>query len=413
MMQAARTTRTLGAIGTERQREMALRIARGIWKRVPPHVPLADLEQVALTGLWEALERKGAAASMAYLIICVRGRVKDELRRQDWVPRYSRSNGLNWHVVHAADIDEGFEASLRSPVLAPEEAIDAQRALAQIADAPLGERDRHVLRLHYEGGHKFKDIADELGISEPRVSQIHHRAIGIVRAWLTGDLTEARVGSHYQVPLRLRKAIMEKHAQPEPEPGAPPQSFPSQVRAGRLGCAPAAPAVPAPPSAPPAPPPEPEPLTELAAVPSVLPDAGLDLRGELARYRDWLVGQALLRTGGHQRKAADLLGLREDVFSRLVKHGRGLVKPCLRRSKPAGARASSPAPQPRRRAEHGDSLSDVMSRLPLEEITRWHREGKGTAWMALKLSGRIGAGRMLVEMAVRRTVASLAHNGGV
>ncbi len=41
-------------IGTETQREMALRIARGVWKSVPPHVPLEDLEQAALTELWAA-----------------------------------------------------------------------------------------------------------------------------------------------------------------------------------------------------------------------------------------------------------------------------------------------------------------------------------------------------------------------
>jgi RNA polymerase sigma factor (sigma-70 family) len=454
MMQVGtpRTVRTVGAIGTERQREMALRIARGIWKSVPPHVPLADLEQVALTELWEALQRKGSQASIPYLLICIRGRVKDELRRHDWLPRYSRQRGLNLHVIHSADVDERFEENLRSSAPSPDDAIDAKQLLAQIAEVPLRDRERHVLRAHYERGHRFSDIAAQLGVSEPRVSQIHARAIALVRGWLTGEVTEARAGTHHLVPLRLRKAIMEKHAAhpndrrsdrapggAESEPPSP-DTFLDRVRAGRLGMAPdrepdrpstggsgaperpaaepadlrcAAPAAPQAPAEVIAEPSSEE--RELAAVPSVLPEGGLDLRAELARYRDWIIEQALIRTGGHHAKAARLLGFQQSSFSRALRLGGGAFTGLRKvRKKRGPVPATSPAmTPPRRRAEHGDSLSEVISRLPRDEVAEWHGQGKTTGWIARQLTNRVGAGHALTEMAVRRTLASMASNGGV
>ena len=44
-------------------------------------------------------------------------------------------------------------------------------------------------------------------------------------------------------------------------------------------------------------------------VPSVLPEGGIKLRRELQRYRQWLIDQALVQTGGNYSAAARLLGL--------------------------------------------------------------------------------------------------------
>ena len=38
-----------------------------------------------------------------------------------------------------------------------------------------------VLRLHYFRGMRLKEIGRLLGVSEARVSQIHHRALGRLR----------------------------------------------------------------------------------------------------------------------------------------------------------------------------------------------------------------------------------------
>ena len=41
----------------------------------------------------------------------------------------------------------------------------------------LPERERHIVASHYFRGVKFKDLGAELGVSEPRISQLHSRAI--------------------------------------------------------------------------------------------------------------------------------------------------------------------------------------------------------------------------------------------
>ncbi len=42
----------------------------------------------------------------------------------------------------------------------------------------LPARDRLVLHLHYFKGMRLKEIGRLLGVSEARISQIHHRALG-------------------------------------------------------------------------------------------------------------------------------------------------------------------------------------------------------------------------------------------
>ena len=50
--------------------------------------------------------------------------------------------------------------------------------LAQVlgrVDVP--ERERRIVSMHYFRGVKFKDLGEMLGVSEPRISQLHSRAM--------------------------------------------------------------------------------------------------------------------------------------------------------------------------------------------------------------------------------------------
>ena len=70
----------------------------------------------------------------------------------------------------------------------PAEAFDScvlLRALA-LAVAQLPERERRVVGRHYYEGARLKDIGAELGVSEPRISQILSRAIARLRGALAG-----------------------------------------------------------------------------------------------------------------------------------------------------------------------------------------------------------------------------------
>jgi RNA polymerase sigma factor for flagellar operon FliA len=42
-------------------------------------------------------------------------------------------------------------------------------------------RERHIVSAHYFRGVKFKDLGLELGVSEPRISQLHSRAMKRLR----------------------------------------------------------------------------------------------------------------------------------------------------------------------------------------------------------------------------------------
>jgi RNA polymerase sigma factor (sigma-70 family) len=52
---------------------------------------------------------------------------------------------------------------------------------------------------------------------------------------------------------------------------------------------------------------------------STLPDEGIDLPAELARYQWWMVDQALIRTGGNKNRAAKLLGLNRTTLVEMLK----------------------------------------------------------------------------------------------
>jgi RNA polymerase sigma factor for flagellar operon FliA len=58
-----------------------------------------------------------------------------------------------------------------------------KRVLAAAVDR-LPNRERHIVAAHYFRGVKFKDLGVELGVSEPRVSQLHSRAMKRLRDFM-------------------------------------------------------------------------------------------------------------------------------------------------------------------------------------------------------------------------------------
>jgi RNA polymerase sigma factor for flagellar operon FliA len=63
------------------------------------------------------------------------------------------------------------------------EAVSAKyvkRSLARAVDQ-LPNRERHIVSAHYFRGVKFRDLGIELGVSEPRISQLHSRAMKRLR----------------------------------------------------------------------------------------------------------------------------------------------------------------------------------------------------------------------------------------
>jgi RNA polymerase sigma factor for flagellar operon FliA len=81
----------------------------------------------------------------------------------------------------------------KDPEVDPERSLDHSETLNMLGDAveSLPERERFVVTAYYRQGRSMRDIADELGVSESRVSQLHARALKLLRA----NITEALDGA--------------------------------------------------------------------------------------------------------------------------------------------------------------------------------------------------------------------------
>lgn len=99
--------------------------------------------------------------------------------------RVALSNTLSLDALMEARDLEGhrFEVSSEDPTIQPETVLEdreLQETLAQ-GIAALQENEQIVLSLYYERNLHMKEIAQVMGVSEPRISQIHSRAIQKLR----------------------------------------------------------------------------------------------------------------------------------------------------------------------------------------------------------------------------------------
>ncbi len=167
------------------------RVVGRLARRLPANVQRDDLLAAGVFGLVDSLRRNGGDGGAAfewYARTRIRGAIFDELRAQDWLSRRARAAGGVGSFVSfedvASDDDLGLAASDD-----PAEAFEScalHRALT-LAVAKLPERERMVVGRHYFEGARLKDIGAELGVSEPRISQILSRAIARLRGALGGE----------------------------------------------------------------------------------------------------------------------------------------------------------------------------------------------------------------------------------
>ncbi|WP_394833239.1 sigma-70 family RNA polymerase sigma factor [Pendulispora rubella] len=170
--------------------------------KVPSNVLREDLIAAGTFGLLASIRRDGAVRSPTfewYARVRIRGAIMDELRNQDWLSRRARRE------VHSAagdslpsercsfvgfdDLAGGLQSVFNADVSPPTPfemmEADQQRSALKGALKELSERERHILFLHYFQGEQFKTIAETLGVSLPRVSQLHWRAVSKLRDLLS------------------------------------------------------------------------------------------------------------------------------------------------------------------------------------------------------------------------------------
>ena len=207
-------------------------IVREVMNRLPSHINRDDLVSAGTMAL--VLSARGFDASRGvpfgrFAAIRIRGAITDELRTMDWASRAVRAKARevesvrsmlaarlsrtprNEEVAQAmgvsmdelssidGDVHRASVLSLQSLTIdesadllpstgeTPDATIVRREQLGMLCDAiaELPERMRTVIELYFFGQRKTADIADELGVTESRVSQLRTEALMLLRAGLT------------------------------------------------------------------------------------------------------------------------------------------------------------------------------------------------------------------------------------
>ena len=178
-------------------------IVGGFQRKLPRNVLRDDLIAAGMSGLWDAIRRQDGQCDDSfewYVRVRIRGAILDELRAQDWLPRRARAAAAEAQesgnssmappsVVRLEDVSEWEQGrALGSSEGSSSESAVHQKfvgeALARAVEQ-LPERERHIVSMHYFKGIKFKDLGVQLGVSEPRISQLHSRAMKRLRALIS------------------------------------------------------------------------------------------------------------------------------------------------------------------------------------------------------------------------------------
>lgn len=193
-------------------------LAQAVARRLPSHVAASIVDDLVAAGraaLFDVL-RQGKPSPRAegfgfYLRVRLRGAMLDDLRKRDFLPRRTRKKGetaeeeVSKTVVSWEDLSVGRERAAvnqtqDSPLDLAEAAATRTRLLRAVAALP--DRERLIVTMHYLEGVRFKEIGSLLGVSEPRISQLHSRAMDALREQFRQD-GEPRSG----VRIRARAAL--------------------------------------------------------------------------------------------------------------------------------------------------------------------------------------------------------------
>jgi len=200
------------------------KVARNIFRKYPGNDDVEDLKQCGYIGLLEAIQRYDTSYGIkfeTYATIRIQGAILDAKRKDDWVPRSTRSRikelkytttDLTAKLGRKPKIEEiakemgmsvaafckmsarlddrkplrldqqdddanSLSNMLASHDLNPEEQARKNLQYAKISSLQekLPERDQKIIDWYYYEGRSFKEIALRLHLTESRISQIHSK----------------------------------------------------------------------------------------------------------------------------------------------------------------------------------------------------------------------------------------------
>ena len=168
---------------------LAANIAGNMSKRLPRHLDSHDIHQDARLGLMYAAARYDARKNVPFGTYARRrigGAVMDGLRRNDHLSRCARARARAEGAEPPAEpLPLIFPDQIPGVLEAPDHyaaAAECRRLLCAAIET-LPARLRVVLDAYYHGGQTMRAIGERLGISEGRVSQIHARALRLLRGY--------------------------------------------------------------------------------------------------------------------------------------------------------------------------------------------------------------------------------------
>lgn len=221
----------LGNVLVERYMPLVDYVTHRISLQVPPTVERDEIRSLALHGLLDALTKYETSFSTkfeTYATWRIKGAVLDGLRKLDWLPRGLRdqvkkidratiklqqihqrevtdeevADYLEMHVaevkrvvrhsslavvssIHQETFQEAeidIEVAINQPVN-PEKTLLRSALFSQIEESihRLPEKEKLVVALAYQEEMRFTEIAEILGVSVSRVSQLHSKAMARLR----------------------------------------------------------------------------------------------------------------------------------------------------------------------------------------------------------------------------------------
>jgi RNA polymerase sigma factor for flagellar operon FliA len=165
---------------------------------LPQGVDTDDLVSSGVLGLaeaWDRFDPKRGVAFEAFAIPRVKGAIVDSIRASDWVPRKAREKARRTGepLLQLVSIDEGQGSSEGDSSVSERIADDGSPGPGDDLLAAEGrrelmgslnrlpEREKMIVTLHYFQGVQLAEIARSLGVTESRVSQLHTRALRMMR----------------------------------------------------------------------------------------------------------------------------------------------------------------------------------------------------------------------------------------
>ena len=179
------------------QRQVA-RVSATVASSVRP-----ELMSFGVVGLFDAVEKFQPGLGhtfQTYAPFRIRGEILDGIRSMSWLPRAALRPGsgkidrvitLDFNSVDPGQthaVADRLVDTLEAPIF--DDLIrEAEHGAVVEAVRALSDRDRHVITQYYYGGLRLTEIAEEMGVTESRVCQIHRGALRRLKSLLAEPLS--------------------------------------------------------------------------------------------------------------------------------------------------------------------------------------------------------------------------------